>query len=201
MKQQTLFSGHWIQTVQVDIGEPSKPKLRWTQPTAFRALKDADYAILNTPQAGVRVWLSFSDVLQVAEEPRATVYHCGPADFDCRNFVQDYYLKIPGVRKLIDWVVQHNLCHTQSKDTIKRLVSFLRGKHTSLGDRVLICTHATLAHTYKRLKRRRKLSLLKNTLIWIDEAHHVMNAQVADSKATVSNQIGGLVKYCATSGI
>ena len=52
------------------------------------------------------------------------------------------------------------------------------GKTRRIGDRVLLCTHATLAHTFKRLQKQGRLDRFKDLLLWIDEGHHIMNAQV-----------------------
>ena len=104
------------------------------------------------------------------------------------GFVRDWKIGIG--RKVVSWVVSENLCHAQACDTIQRLTTFLSSKHSSLGDRVLLCTHATLAHTYKRLKAKKQLNLFTDTMIWIDEGHHVMNAQVIGG-GTISNSIGG----------
>ena len=103
--------------------------------------------------------------------------------------MRDWTLRIAG--KLVDWVVQHNLCHKQATDTVANLVAFLRGSHTSLGDRILVCTHATLAHAYKRLKAHRQLAVLKDVVLWIDEGHHAKNAQIVGRDDTVSNSLGG----------
>ena len=91
--------------------------------------------------------------------------------------------------ELVDWVVQHNLCHKQATGTVASLLHFLRGSHTSLGDRILVCTHATLAHAYKRLKAHRQLAVLKDVVLWIDEGHHAKNAQIAGRDDTVSNSL------------
>ena len=36
-------------------------------------------------------------------------------------------------------------------------------------------------------------------MLWIDEGHHIMNAQVIGG-GTISNSIGALVKYCLENG-
>ena len=111
---------------------------------------------------------------------------------------KDWKLRIG--RKLIDWLVGHNLCDTLATKTNDQLVRFLRRPHAFFGDRLLVCTHATLARGYKYLKRQHQLGLFKDVVLWIDEGHHVMNAQVTGSEATINNSLGALVKYCMAHG-
>jgi len=202
MKQQTLFSGKWVQTTPIPTTEPSRPKLRGSQPAAFQALKDAKCAILNAPTGwGKSIVIIFLVCYKLLRNRKLRCIIAVPQTLIGRNFVNggrnvNWCLKIPGIRKLVDWIVNNNLCDEQANDTIRSLVSFLKGPHRLFGNRVLVCTHATLAHAYKRLKKQRRLSLLKNTIVWIDEAHHVMNAQMVGRKDTISNCIGRLVKYC-----
>jgi hypothetical protein len=197
MKTQTLFSGKWVQTAPLAITEPARPELRGTQPQAFEALKDKQHVILNAPTGwGKSVVIAFLVAYKLLRNSQLRCIIAVPQTVIARGFVKDWKLSVAG--ELVNWVVQHNLCHAQATNTIACLIQFLRGGHTSLGDRILICTHATLAHAYKRLKNRGQLGLLENTFVWIDEAHHVMNAQVAGSTETVSNILGALIKHCIT---
>ena len=166
---------------------------------AFKALKDKQRVILQAPTGWGKSLVIASLVL--SKLLRNQDFRCiiaVPQTLIARGFVRDWKLRIAG--RLVDWVVQHNLCHKQATDTVANLIRFLRGEHTSLGDRILVCTHATLAHAYKRLKERGELALLKDVVLWIDEGHHVKNAQIAHRDDTVSNSIGALATYCVTHG-
>lgn len=195
MKTQTLFTGQWKQTTKLSIPDPAHPVLCGSQVPAFKKLKDAKRAILNAPTGWGKSLVIVNLVLhKLLKNPKLRCVIAVPQTLIGRGFVQDWKLRVG--RKTVEWVAGQNLCDTQATDTVDALVEFLKYSGGQLGDRVLLCTHATLALAYKRLKRTRKLTLLKDTIVWIDEGHHVMNAQVADSQDTVSNAIGALIKYC-----
>jgi hypothetical protein len=196
MKSQTLFSGKWVQTTPLTISEPTQPELRRSQARAFAAMKDKQRVILQAPTGwGKSLVIASLVVYKLLRNPDLRCIITVPQTLIARGFAgRDWKLRVAG--RLVDWVVQHNLCHNQATNTVASLIQFLRGKHTSLGDRILVCTHATLAQAYKRLKERRQLALLKNLVLWIDEGHHVKNAQVMDRNDPVSNRIGALAMYC-----
>lgn len=199
MKTQTLFSGKWVQTKPLVVAEPTRPELRRSQARAFAALKDKQRVVLQAPTGWGKSMLIASLILyKLLRNPNLRCIIAVPQTLIARGFVRDWKLRVAG--RLVDWVVQHNLCHKQATDTVASLIRFLRGGHTSLGDRILVCTHATLAHAYKRLKQRHQLALLKDVVLWIDEGHHVKNAQVAGHNDTVSNSLGALASHCVTHG-
>lgn len=105
-------------------------------------------------------------------------------------------LILPNKEK-IAWLAQHDLCAKMPDEgTIAYLINWLKGPYATLADRVLICTHATLVAVYKRLKETNQRKLLKNLLMWIDEAHHLKNAEIEGFEdVVVSNGIGELVTY------
>jgi len=199
MKRQTLFSGKWVQTTPLPISAPTHPELRGSQVRAFKSLKDKQRVILQAPTGWGKSLVIASLVLcKLLRNQDLRCIIAVPQTLIARGFVRDWKLRIAG--RLVDWVVQHNLCHKQATDTVANLIRFLRGEHTSLGDRILLCSHATLAQAYKRLKERGQLALLRDVVLWIDEGHHVKNAQIADRDDTVSNSIGALATYCVTHG-
>ena len=199
MKTQTLFSGKWVQTKPLVVPEPTRLELRRSQARAFAGLKDKPRVVLQAPTGWGKSLVIASLVLyKLLRNPELRCIIAVPQTLIARGFVRDWTLRIAG--RLVDWVVQHNLCHKQASDTVASLIRFLRDGHTSLGDRILVCTHATLGHAYKRLKARRQLALLKNVALWIDEGHHVKNAQVTGQHDAVSNALGALATYCVTHG-
>lgn len=162
-------------------------------------MKDKKRVVLQAPTGWGKSLLIASLVLyKLLRNPDLRCIIAVPQTLIARGFVRDWTLRIAG--QLVDWVVQHNLCDKQASSTIASLIEFLRRDRKSLGDRILVCTHATLAHAYKRLKKRRQLALLKNVVLWIDEGHHAKNAQIADRNDTVSNSLGALATYCVTHG-
>ena len=200
MKTQTLFSGKWVQTKPLPVSTPTQPTLRPSQARAVAALKDKQRVVLQAPTGwGKSLVIATLVLYKLLRNPDLRCIITVPQTLIARGFTgRDWKLKIAG--KLVDWIVQHNLCHKQSTDTIATLIRFLQGGHTSLGDRILVCTHATLAHAYKRLKDRRQLGLLKDVVLWIDEGHHVKNAQIMGRDDIVSNALGALATYCVAHG-
>lgn len=197
MKTQTLISGQWKSVPSFPITESTRPELRGSQPAAIKALKDKQHVILNAPTGWGKSFVIITLLLhKLLHNPQLRGIIVVPQTIIAPGFLGDWSLKIPGVRHLVDWVVQHNLCHAQSEQTVDTLIEFLRGGHRDLGDRILICTHATLARCYRKLQEQHRLSLIRDVVLWIDEAHHIMNAQIEGRKATISNSIGALVKYC-----
>lgn len=179
--------------------ESNHKKLRkGSQSRAFRALKGKRNVILNAPTGwGKTLVISILVLYKLLRYPKLRCVIAVPQTVIANNFVKDLILTVPGFKKAVDWIVQHNLCHSQSKQTVNSVCRFLAGRHSLLGDRILVCTHATLAAAYKKLQRTKRLRYFNNTILWIDEAHHVMNAQVVDRKdLTISNAIGALVMYC-----
>jgi hypothetical protein len=133
VKAQTLFSGKWIQTSPLMIAEPTQPELCGTQPQAFKALKDKQHVILNAPTGwGKSVVIAFLVACKLLRNPQLRCIIAVPQTVIARGFVKDWKLRVAG--KLVDWVVQHNLCHAQATNTIACLIQFLRGDHISLGD-------------------------------------------------------------------
>ena len=198
MKTKKLFSGRWVKTVPLAIHDPICPKLRRSQAASFKALKDKKHVILKAPTGwGKTVVIAFLILYKLIKYKNLRCIIAVPQTTIAKNFTRDWKIRLG--RKLIPWLVNHNLCHVSASNTVRRLISFLSDTHSSIGDRILLCTHATLAHTFKKLKKQNRLDLFKDTMLWIDEGHHIMNAQVIGG-GTISNAIGALVKYCLEKG-
>lgn len=198
MKSQKLFTGKWVQTKHLEFSDPTQPKLRRSQEAAFHTLKDKKHVILKAPTGwGKSMVIAFLILYKLMKYPKLKCIISVPQTIIGSNFTKDWKIKIG--RRVIQWIINNNLCHVEAVHTINHLVAFLNNAHDTLGDRILICTHATLAHTYKKLKNNRQLALLDNTMLWIDEGHHLMNAQVVGG-GTISNALGALVKHCLETG-
>ncbi|MGA2255137.1 MAG: DEAD/DEAH box helicase [Thermoguttaceae bacterium] len=175
-------------------------ELRRSQVPAFEALKDKQFAILDAPTGwGKTITLIALIAWKLLRNPQLRCIVTLPQTIIGYNFAEFLKFIVPGIGGIWEWAVPNNLCDPTAKDTIKNTIRFLShkpGASDTLGDRVLICTHATMAHVYKRFKADDKLGLLNNCVLWIDEAHHVRNAQVEDSDKIVSNRLGHLVLHC-----
>lgn len=193
MKRQQVIRFGLNPTVKPVINDPHKPDPRPTQTGAFHALKDAKCAILNAPTGwGKTLVIALLVLWKLSRNPELRCVIATSQTIIGGGFIRDWQLKVPGIRKLFDWVIQHDLCKDHNGKA-QELIQFLGSR--AMRGRVLLCTHATLAGAYAQLKKERQLSKLNNVLLWIDEAHHVMNAQAKDD--TVSNSLGEIVRRIA----
>jgi hypothetical protein len=83
----------------------------------------------------------------------------------------------------LHWVIQpeHDLCAESPKSSTKHLSGFLADlPATSVMDRVVLCTHATLVRAFAA-----NPDAFNDVLVVIDEAHHISD----------QNKIGALVKH------
>lgn len=185
-------------TLKIDT---SRSHLRGSQPKAFSALKGKRHVILNAPTGWGKSFVIICLILwKLQRNRKLRCIIAVPQTVIGTGFSRRRVFKVPGLPKLFSWVVGHNLCGIESTSKSRAVMAFLRGPNRGLDGRVLLCTHATLAQVYRRLKRTRRLSMFTNTVLWVDEAHHAMNAQVEGSKGTVSNSLGALVRYCVIKG-
>jgi superfamily II DNA or RNA helicase len=202
LKTQHLISHQWVRAALPPITSPTEPVLRDSQNKVVRILKDAVCMILEAPTGwGKSLVMCVLTLSKLLRKPRLRCIIAVPQTTIGCNFDRDWQLPVPGQKQRVRWAVPYNLCKAYTINTVQQLLAFLSQRRVSSDDRVLVCTHATLAQAYRRLNRSKKLDLLKDALIWIDEGHHVMNAQVVNSRETVSNALGELVKHCATHGV
>ena len=199
---QRLFSGEWVQAPLPTIADPTRPTLRPSQRAAVKTLKDKRHVILNAPTGWGKSLVIVTLILcKLLRNPQLRCVIAVPQTLIGRGFVRDWTLRVAG--KLVEWTVLHNLCHTQASNTVDRLIAFLKDPVTAgtqLGDRVLLCSHATLALVYTRLKESGQQDVFNNLVLWLDEGHHVMNAEIFGSRDTVSNTLGSLVRHCVAHG-
>ena len=110
MKTQVLFCGKWIQTTPLPVSKPTQPTLRHSQARAFATLKDKQRVVLQAPTGWGKSLLIASLVLyKLLRNADLCCIIAVPQTLIARGFVRDWTLQIAG--KLVDWVVQHNLCH------------------------------------------------------------------------------------------
>jgi hypothetical protein len=113
VKTQTLFSGKWVQTKPLVVSEPTRPELRRSQARAFAALKDKQRVVLQAPTGWGKSLVIASLILhKLLRNPDLRCVIAVPQTLIARGFVRDWKLRIAG--RLVDWVVQHNLCHRQA---------------------------------------------------------------------------------------
>jgi superfamily II DNA or RNA helicase len=88
---------------------------------------------------------------------------------------------------------RNNLCKKfiDEKSKVGSLIRFL-GYDACINpsDRIILCTHQTIARTFENLKKNNRLELFDNTILWVDEAHHVMN-----SNDEIYNKMGDVSRH------
>jgi hypothetical protein len=197
--RQSAFKLCWEreQKSQALIRQDEFSSMREWQTEAFDILKDAPLMILNAPMGSGKSWLMC--LLSAFKLRKNNSLRCIigiPQTIIAPGFVKAK-LVMPNGEK-VDWSVRHNLCSESSsgKSTVKTLIHWLEQPHVDFHDRVLLCTHATLLRVYIKLKEEGRLELLRDLLLWMDEAHHLMNIASEEFPDKVDNNgIGKLVEY------
>ena len=201
----TLLSHRFHAVNSPVVANEQRPRLHPAQAAAFRQLRGKRRAILNAPTGwGKSIVMACLIRFALLRNKKLRAIIAVPQTVIAPGFSRrgrcDWLLKLPGVRPLVAWLVGWDLCDPQVNNTVARLIDFLKGPHPTEGDRVLLCTHATLCKTYKKLRKQRRLALLQNLVLWIDEAHHIKNAQVKGREQAISNQMGMLLLHCLNTG-
>ena len=188
-------------------GKPKSPR-NW-QIEAFEdpslGLKDSPYSIINAPMSsGKTLEICFLSAHKLMADPSLRCIVADPQTIIANGFSNEKITLPDGTQ--INWVPQHNFCNDDKKPdegTIEGVISFLKGPQAvypekeKINDRILLCTHATLIAVYRKLKKEGGLGIIKNLLLWIDEAHHVKNMliDIAGEKTVLSNGLGELISY------
>jgi superfamily II DNA or RNA helicase len=144
--------------------------------------------ILNAPMgSGKSMMMCFLAAYKMRVNPKFRCIITVPQTIIASGFIYEKLI-LPGGERVI-WSPSHNLCEKEdSASTVNYLIRWLESSPDFFNDRSLVCTHATLVLVYKELLRNKRIDLLKNLLLWVDEAHHVRNSLVGGS-----NGIGALV--------
>lgn len=172
---------------------------RGWQERAFKDLGEERLMILNAPMGSGKSWLMcLLSAYKMETNRNLRSIIAVPQTIIAPGFA-NAKLRMP-TGECLDWRVNHNLCRKEaSKGTVKYVIDWLSQQYSSLDDRVLLCTHATLVQAYKKLKAQNSLHLLTDLLLWVDEAHHVKNISMEDIEGeTISNGIGELVQHLLT---
>jgi hypothetical protein len=196
VKQKAFQFGWKSVNVRPEVRTDGFFGMRGWQEKAFNLLKNDPYMILNAPMGSGKSWLMcLLSAYKMKKDSKLRSIFAVPQTIIANGFVEAN-LVLPDGDKL-HWLAQHDLCsESPNEGTITYLIKFLEGPHGFFADRVLLCSHATLVAAYNRLKIDGKLDLLKNLMLWIDEAHHVKNAEAVDYEgALLNNGIGEIVAY------
>ncbi|WP_280524241.1 DEAD/DEAH box helicase [Legionella cincinnatiensis] len=172
--------------------------MREWQKEAFDKFKDAPLMILNAPMGSGKSWMMcFLSAFKLKHDPKLRCVITVPQTIIASGFIKEK-LMMPDGEKIF-WLAGHDLCsNKQNEGTIRYVIKWLGSNGNLLSDRILVCTHATIALVYKKLYEERQLDLLSNLLLWVDEAHHVTSSSSQDeqlSPINTSNALGKLVSY------
>lgn len=187
-------------------------EFRPMQNKAFTKLVDAEAWIFNSPTASgksaVQKALAFVRA-QAGEKciiavPEASIANSFRTKYEANGEVQGFVL--PN-HMIMDWVVPpHNFlfedkASVTEKTITDRLIAFIT-KRASVGNNILVCTHAALVRVHKELLRRWLAAGRKGRVPWqgvnlyIDEAHHAnMMDDATQAELAESNALGRLVQH------
>lgn len=167
-------------------------RMRPMQRQAFEKLYRASDRLVNAPtSSGKSLLMCFVSGRELADEPKRKIVIAVPQTIIAKGF-RGARLQHPDGRKS-DWKIGVDLCQGSMREKVIEIVEFMVAPPQE-GRNVLLCSHTSLSQAYHRIKQKR--NALKNTTVWIDEAHHVLvSDKRAEDYAVVCNRLGNLVKY------
>lgn len=147
-------------------------RLRPDQLKAFRAICGMLWAALNMPTGwGKSLTLCCLGAVDLFTRNRKLIIAV-PQRTIAKGFVKEMRIELPE-GQLINWGIPRNLCDT-TPAKVTQLVDFIRQPPAKRPhDRVVLCTHMSLAYAFRKLTDEEAESCFANTTIVIDEAHHI----------------------------
>lgn len=150
--------------------------LRPSQLKAYRELTGNTRAIANMPTGWGKSFLlcclAATDLLQKSRK----VVICVPQRIIAKGFVQPMTIRLPS-NKRVDWKISTNLCDS-SPDKVAQLLQFIRTPASGdLHNRVILCTHTSLALAFQKLSADEIGECFARTTIIVDESHHVQASE------------------------
>jgi len=171
--------------------------LRGWQAEAFDELKEASRMILNAPMGSGKSWMMCAlAAYKLTQDRSLRCIICVPQMVIAPGFISAK-INLPDGTKVV-WHIQKNLCAEGIADggKVRALIEWLKAEHSDLQDRVVLCSHSTLLRTYRKLQKEGALDLLNRLLLWIDEAHHLMNTSSEDLPLIIENNgLGKVIEY------
>lgn len=163
------------------------------------SLEDKRHWIVTAPMASGKTLLICALVFKkLAKDSALRVLISVPQTVIADGFTAEKF-EVEGER--VNWTIcgRNDLC-SDSRDpiassTIAHTLHWLnRPASLEVEDRVLVCTHATLAEAYGREPR-----AFRNVLVVIDEAHHALCAE--GQNMAVQNKLGALISHAVADHI
>jgi len=147
-------------------------RLRPDQLKAYQAINGRLWAILNMPTGWGKSFtlccLGANDLFKNGRKLIIAV----PQRTIAKGFVKEMQIKLPG-GQMVNWGIPRNLCDTTAAK-VAQLVDFIKYPLAKRPhDRVVLCTHLSLAYAFQKLDDEEADTSFLDTTIFIDEAHHI----------------------------
>lgn len=197
------FSVPWKRVRQPKIIKSAPFPMREWQKDAYSSYKNERLLIVNGPTgSGKTALICCMSEYKLRNDSSLRTIIAVPQTIIAGGFTR-LDIQSPDWKKS-DWRVsdqKNNLCLSSDDSTTKRLREFLSEDNDIIGERTLICTHATLSNVFHSLTTRQRNKLFRNVIVWIDEAHHVQNQtiDVLGKEIIDSNRLGDVVTYLINS--
>lgn len=156
--------------------------------------RNDQYLIVDAPGgSGKSMLVIFMAIWALARNPKLKLIISVPKRVIEKTFRQTF-VQLPDGSQW-EWGIVYQLCGDVTESKVSRIIKFVKdeAKTSDIKERVLICTHAALAKAHKKMVAgrgyKKAAQLFANTLLAIDEGHHVLAADSSD----VSNYLGKLV--------
>lgn len=151
-------------------------KLRPSQLRAYKAMLGNTRVIANMPTGWGKSFLlccvAANDLLQKNRK----VIICVPQRIIAKGFVQRKKIQLPS-NKVVEWHISTNLCD-ESPEKVAQLLDFISGPAgVRPEDRVILCTHTSLAIAFQKLSDDEIGKCFQRTTMIIDEAHHIQASE------------------------
>ena len=165
-------------------------RLREWQVDAFETLKDSQLMILNAPMGSGKSFLMCAlSAYKLSKNFNLKCIIAVPQTIISSGFINEK-IQLPD-GQLIHWFPQHDLCNSKSsRSLVNYIIEWLRSPKINFSDRILVCTHSILVKMFCRLDHEDRVKLLSDTLLYIDEAHHI-----AISEDRLYNRLGEVASF------
>lgn len=170
-------------------------KLYKYQERAVARLRGERLAVLTAPVgSGKSVMVEYLGLDKLSRHAGIKLIVLIPERSISSNFTAEQKFRVRG--QTTDWAVGHDL--SNGKNTVQKLIDFLTSRATPRTDmpgRTLVATHAAAVAAFEQLASQGRLDAFRNTCVWFDEGHHILNAMIQGSDDVLTNGLGKLVRH------
>jgi superfamily II DNA or RNA helicase len=167
------------------------------QESGFDVLINNLKALLNRPcGSGKSLITTFATGHIIHHNPNLKAIIAVPQKIITKTFQKKRMIYPNGLQ--LDWDFQ-NFCEDDSTNKIQDLVAFLKNKDfgVSFYERVALVSHASLARCYEYIKEEK--NIFNNTILAVDETHHVMYHTEKENNDTITNGLGNIINHAITN--